>query len=56
MKKKIVHARITKIMKLLQFHNRIIKNHENLIIPRQKHENYGIPRSPLKNNENHKQK
>ena len=39
-------------MKLLQFHTRIITNHENLIIPSQNHENYGIPRNPLYNNEN----
>ena len=40
-------------MKLLEFHSRNIKNHENLIIPRQNHENYGIPRIPLQNPENH---
>ena len=40
-------------MKLLEFHARIIKKIENLIIPRQNHENYGIPRIPLQNRENH---
>ena len=40
-------------MKLLEFHARIIKNHANLIIPRQNHKNYGIPGIPLQNNENH---
>ena len=42
-----------KIMKLLEFHIRIRNNHENLIFPRQNHKNYGIPRNPFQNNENH---
>ena len=43
-------------MKLLEFHARIIKNNENLNIPGQNHENYGIPRIPVQNNENHEKK
>ena len=51
----IFHIRIAQqIMKFIDFHTRIKKTkHENLIIPRQNHENHEIRRIPCQNHENH---
>ena len=51
----VFHTRITQqIMKFMEFYTRIKKQKdENLIIPRQNHENHEILRIPRQNNENH---
>ena len=45
-----------KITKFLEFHARSKKHNENLIIPYQHRENYGIHIIPRKNHENHAKK
>ena len=51
----IFHTRITQqVMKFMEFHTRTKKTtNENLIIPRQNLENYGILRIQFQNRENH---
>ena len=39
-------------MKILEFHERIIVNHENLRIPYEKHENHENLRIPFENQHN----
>ena len=40
-------------MKFLEFHFRITKHHENLIIPQQNQKKNETPRIPCRNHENH---
>ena len=54
MKIQLFHAGITKIKKFLEFHARIIQNHENLIIRFKNNEHNEIPNIPLQTHETHK--
>ena len=49
---KLVHHRITKIMKCIQCQGN--ENHKNLIVYLQNYENHEIHRIPRQNLENHK--
>ena len=49
----IFHARITKIIKFYRIPRQNNENHENLIIPRDDHENNEIPRISYQNHTNH---
>ena len=42
-----------KIIKIIKFHERITKNHENNKNPFENHEKHENPRIPCENNESH---
>ena len=52
-KKKIFHARITKVIKFYWIPRQNNENHENLNISRHDHENHEIHRILCQNNSNH---